>query len=212
MTTNDMQSTIFVESAKKHDEMVVTFNQATNTWFGEIKQFLDTTFKIPGRLGSKTIFNTRLANESGTNALIIKSQLTDKPHLIGNAHLNLQTSGLVYHPKDGHLCGSIDIIISDGDYWHKIKTSKINPLFGIAVGLANQQALADLQQRRDQKIASIEDISRQNTGTILFDPLYQPYWFVLHDSEASPIYTQEFISQIIDRIFNPEGKDWVYKV
>ena len=199
----------FTVSAKRHDDMLTTYTQAARKLFTDIKHTID-SLKVPARFGAQNIFNARIESDSDVYALIIKSNLTKKAHTIGTLVLTFQMAGLDYHPLNGQLCGCIQAIVSDGDYWEKTKSARINPLLGIAVSLANTEMASDMASRRDQKLQAVEGISRNVYETFWLQADSPTVWYQQTNGSFQPI-TPDDVYAPLDRLYNPEGKDWVYK-
>jgi hypothetical protein len=197
-------------AAKRHDDALAAYNQASQSLFAEMRQAVD-VLRMPGFMG-KNLFFTRTELEGNLRALVIQSGLTDKNHTIGTSVLNFQTSGLHYHHSNGQLCGWIEIILSNGDYWKLFKSAKISPLTAMAVSMVSREIFSGMETRSERKLQSIENVSREIVD-LLWATAEKPGEWLYRSAEGEPrqLVVKDYIYNLLEAIYNPEYKEWVYK-
>lgn len=195
-----------VAAAKRHDDMLIAYSKAVDRLFQEIVKASQTL------KGTKTLFQGRTESEGGMKAFVIKSALTNKDHRIGRSVLNFQTSGLGYHSSHGALCGFIEVILSDGDYWSLFKSSKVPFLKAMAAGMVSQDLVSNMYTGASRRLQSIEDISRDLID-LLWTSADNPGVWCRRDAEGEEqqIVMTEYLLRVLDAVYNPEYKEWIYK-
>lgn len=202
----------FVAAAKRHDDILDVYTKAVTNLFDEITKVIN-SLEVRVGFDTRSVFKYRTESEEGLQALVIKSNITNKNHSIGRTVLNLHATGLGYSLENGGLCGFLQVIASDGDYWELAKKSKFNPLVGITVGMVSPYALAGMVFERNRRnLDSIENISREAIDLLWVRADSPGDWFiVMGDKESQPINVQEYAINLLERFYNPEFKDWTHK-
>ena len=196
MTDENALITTLVAAAKRHDNMLNSYSQAFRSLTSEIRRTLD-PLRIRSGAGSVIMFSTRVDTGSGTQALIIKINITSGNHAIGTSVLNFQTAGLDYSPIDGSLCGFVQVILSKGDYWEKLKPFKISTLVRLAVG----------------QIESIEDISLEVLDIWWITADNPNQWLRFNaNKQEEPVVIKDYIYFLLDQVYNPEYKGRTHNI
>jgi hypothetical protein len=150
--------------------------------------------------------------EANQRILVIQSGLTDKNHMVGTAVLTFQTGFLGYHPSNGQLYGPIEVILSDGDFWKLLKGAKISLLKAMAASMVSREMLSGMEASSRRKLESVEHISREVVETLWTMADSPGVWFYRKsDGEPQQLVVKDYIYFLLEAIYNPEYKEWIYK-
>lgn len=198
-----------IAAARHHDEALTAYHQASRALFNDFDKLLK-GFTVGGGLSRRSVLNTRIESDNNTLGYVVRSGLTSSSHYIGINVLTFMTLGLGYHPASGALIGSIGVILSDGDFWQLYRSSKSSVGGLLVAGMISREYQASIVADKQRKLQSMENISREQIDT-LWAPAEQPgAWHDSFEAAAKPVQPEVYLFRVLDQIFNPECKPWVY--
>ncbi len=190
-----------IQAAKRHDDFFAVYQRVVNDLFQEIAQ------AIRELQGKTRIFEGRTESSQGVRAFVLKNRLTNKGHLVGKSVLTFQTLGLDYHPTDGRLCGAVDVIWSDEDYWAILRRAKVPIVQSIAASVISRELASALHKQKRHQLESIENITRESIATLWTSADEPGRWFLVDpEGMEESLVVRDYLYRILDLVYNPEYK------
>lgn len=202
-------SSSLVAAAKRHDDALAAYWQATRALFNEFERSLR-GFTVGGGLSRRAVLATRIETDNNALGFVIKSGLTNSAHYIGTNVLTFMTAGLGYHPQGGSLIGSVSVILSDGDFWQLYRSSKSSVGGLLVAGMISREYQANVIASKQRKMQSIENVTRRLVDTLWAAADQPTAWRNSFETNAKPVQAEAYLFGVVDQFFNPECKPWAY--
>jgi hypothetical protein len=197
-----------ISAAERHDTMhLQVYPQEYSKLFDEIIRSIKL---IVHPKNKKMIFKTTLTIWDYIRVLVIDNNLSKCFHQIGQSIITFIPVGVFYHPTTGQLSGFIEIIHSNGDFIQEWKRSKVNPFAFFALNMFDHRFASSYSSKKRYQMESVHNIERTSVG-FLWTTMDRPgKWLRFGpDNNIQDVVVKDFIFNLLDHAYNPEGKDWV---
>lgn len=201
------------DAARRHDFFYDEYSKAVNLLFQYLFAAIQALRTTGGTWGSKNVFKVKRYDEGATQALVVKSNLVARSHHIAQTVLTFESTGLGYYPTNGVLGGYVAVVLSDGDYWELYKQSRVPRGSLLMTSMISSDIAHSLVTRSNRKYDAYQNVTRE-TMAFLWTFADKAGAWSWADSDEPPLAIGDVRSEalrLLEVIFNPEGKEWVYK-
>jgi len=192
---------VFADAARKHQQMAMVPNDA-------YPKLLDEMVRIIGNFRAAKhgpVFNVR-REKKPMHYLVVRNKWPSSD-LLGVRVLTIKAGNVGYYPGNGLLCGSVQVILSNGDYMQVLKQGDVGTLTALT-GLVSRTAREIADIKHNAAMSAVGEIERELVSELYVFADAPSVWktTVGENWELETIDLENYMCVLLDFVFNPEGK------